>query len=79
MESIVTFAHAGWGPGGWWFVFPLMWLLLWGFVVFGVFRFRRNAPWGRPGASAEGILAERYARGEISIQEYRERLGALRG
>jgi uncharacterized membrane protein len=29
-------------------------------------------------ASAEGVLAERYARGEISDNEYRERLSVLK-
>jgi putative membrane protein len=31
-----------------------------------------------PRASAEAILAERYARGEIDDQEYQQRLGVLR-
>jgi putative membrane protein len=35
---------------------------------------RATPPTDRP----RGILAERYARGEISTEEYRERLDALR-
>jgi uncharacterized membrane protein len=41
---------------------------------------RRNA-WGHreptPIERAQGILAERYARGEIDGEEYRERLSQL--
>jgi putative membrane protein len=70
-------AH-GWGPGPWWPIFPLFWLILWGVVIFAIFRSRRS--WGRwhSGPSPEGVLAERYARGEISESEYRERLGVLK-
>jgi uncharacterized membrane protein len=35
---------------------------------------RRGGPW-----RARGILAERYARGEIGEEEYRTRLDHLRG
>jgi putative membrane protein len=70
--------HAHGGPGGWWFIFPLFWVLFWGVVIFAFFRARR---WGRwhAGQSGEGVLAERYARGEINEQEYRERLSVLKG
>jgi putative membrane protein len=69
----------GWGAGGWWFVFPLFWLLFWGVVIFTLFRARRG--WGRwhEGRSAQDVLAERYARGEIAEDEYRERLEVLKG
>ena len=84
MESTaVTLAaacrHLAWGPGAWWPIFPLLWIGL--FVALFVFmgtRFRRGAPWHRPGVTAEGVLAERYARGEISDDEYRERLAVLK-
>jgi putative membrane protein len=68
---------AGWGPGGWWPIFPLFWVLLWGAVVFALFRFRRGYGSHR-GQAAEDVLAERYARGEITVEEYRERLGVLK-
>ena len=73
-------AHvAGWGPGAWWPIFPIFWILFWGAVIFVIFRSRRN--WGRwnAGQSAEDVLAERYARGEVSEEEYRERLSVLKG
>lgn len=40
-------------------------------------RSQRSAPTG--GSEAEGILADRYARGEIDDEEYRRRLAELRG
>jgi putative membrane protein len=71
-------AHSSdWGPGLWWPIFPLFWVLLWGVLIFTVFRFRRGGGWHH-GHSAESVLAERYARGEISVEEYRERLGVLK-
>jgi putative membrane protein len=67
-----------WGPGPWWPIFPIFWLLVVGFVIFAVFRFRRGrGPW-QPVQSGEGVLAERYARGEISEDEYRDRLRVLK-
>ena len=64
------------GHHGWW---PALWILFWltaiGLVVFSVVR-RDRGGGGRP--TAESILAERYARGEIGADEYRERLGNLK-
>jgi putative membrane protein len=83
METVlITLAHGGqaWGgPGPWWPLFPLLWfgLLIGAFAFFGS-RFRRGWRDRAPRASAESVLAERYARGEISVQEYRERLGVLK-
>ena len=40
----------------------------------------RRGPWaayGGPAPDPRAILAERYARGEITLEEYRERLGNL--
>jgi putative membrane protein len=69
---------ADWGPGPWWPIFPIFWLFFFGIVIF--FLFRSRGRWGhRPsGPSGEGVLAERYARGEINEQEYRERLSVLK-
>ncbi|GAA3328568.1 SHOCT domain-containing protein [Paeniglutamicibacter sulfureus] len=73
-------AHV-WGPGHgpvWFFLFPLFWILLIGFFIF----FSRRMYWrhrvqGDP-MGAEGVLRERYARGEIDETEYRQRLEVLR-
>jgi putative membrane protein len=68
-------AGFGWGGGPWFLFFPLLWIAL--FVgAFFLFR-RRHDHWQRH--SAEEVLAERYAKGEISADEYRQRLGVLRG
>jgi putative membrane protein len=64
----------------WWVVAPLMWAL-WIAVIATVvwLVLRRTRGGGRSGFErAREILAERYARGEIGGDEYRERLGELR-
>jgi len=64
---------SGWGGGPWFLIFPLFWIV----VLFTAFwLFRRRGPWHRT-SSADDVLAERYARGEITAEEYRQRLGVL--
>lgn len=73
---LATHAQEGW-EHGWWPVWPLLWI---GLIVAAVWVFGRRFR-ERPQNGAErarGILAERYARGEISGDEYRERLEQLR-
>ncbi|MFB3739418.1 MAG: SHOCT domain-containing protein [Candidatus Velamenicoccus archaeovorus] len=73
---LAAWCGPGWGGGPWFLVFPLFWigvLLLLGFA----FRRRWGGPW-RSGPTAEDVLAERYARGEIGADEYRQRLEVLR-
>lgn len=62
------------GPG-WWFVFPLFWLLLIGTVAYFVLRGRRGPHEHRE--SAIDVLDRRYAQGELSLEEYRERRQVL--
>jgi putative membrane protein len=77
-------SNSDWHHHGWfwfWPLVPLLWLLVF-FLLARLFFWRgRRAPWaayGRHGApDARAILAERYARGEISHDEYRERLSHL--
>ena len=78
METLTVLAGSGFdGPGAWWPIFPLLWFVLIGGLIF--FLIRRGRPqWRNPGYSGESVLAERYARGEISEQEYRERLSVLK-
>jgi putative membrane protein len=74
--------HAGppwagdWGPFGW--IFPALWLALWavlaGLLIWYLVAGRRRSTLDE----ARRILAERYARGELAPDEYRERLGQLR-
>lgn len=72
----------GWG-GGWMWLWGVAMMVL--FVVFIVWFVRAaDGPTGptrnsrsEPGARAREILAERYAGGEISTEEYRERVSEL--
>ena len=65
------------GDHGWWIVWPLVWIA----VIVGLVWFftRRRGPGERSGADrARDILAERFARGELSVDEYRQRLSELK-
>ena len=90
MNILLEMAQAGgpgeWGPGWaggwggpWWLLFPLVWILVIGTVIWLAVRNRRQessspSPVGR----AAEILAARYARGEIDTDEYHRRLDVLR-
>ncbi len=81
MESAILLAsqsHEFGVAGGWWPIFPLLWfaLIVGAFFFFGS-RMRRGAQ-QHPFRSGEAVLAERYARGEVTEEEYRERLSVLR-
>lgn len=83
--------HAwGWGHGGgpwfWWPLIPLLWIGLIGTVIWFVARRTGTHPMSGTAANPDGskhdrtarqILAERYARGELSTEEYHERLENL--
>jgi putative membrane protein len=79
MTLLASFlASAGDHDEHWWFVFPFFWLLWVGVIasfVYFVFRGKSRRWNGRDRAKA--ILAERFARGEISGEEFRERLEQL--
>ncbi len=65
---------SGWG-GGWMWLWGTLMMLSWVAIIAG-------AVWvvlrGRDGRSrAQDLLEERYARGEIDTEEYRERLEQL--
>jgi putative membrane protein len=64
-----------WHAGPWFLVFPLFWLAVVAAAVF-FFGWRRRF-WHL--GSAEAALAERYARGEISEEEYRRAASVLKG
>ncbi|WP_306189752.1 MULTISPECIES: SHOCT domain-containing protein [unclassified Streptomyces] len=74
-------------PGWGWFAMSLGMLLFWVLLIaVAVLLFRAlNRGAGQPGAhggtgrpTAERLLAERFARGEIDEDEYRRRLDVLR-
>lgn len=71
--------HSGEWGGNWW-IWRLAMLLFWIAVVALVVWFiRRNAHRDASGVDrARSILAERYARDELSAEEYRERLNNLK-
>jgi putative membrane protein len=64
-------AHHG-GPGVWLW---LSWMVLfWGaLIATGVYFIRRRPTHATGGPSAEDVLDERFARGEIDEDEYRKR------
>ncbi|MGW3099192.1 SHOCT domain-containing protein [Streptomyces sp. NPDC001102] len=78
---------SGWG----WFTMSVGMILFWAvFIALGVLLFRALArpddsttstgtPRGPGRSTAEQLLAERFARGEIDEDEYRHRLDVLHG
>lgn len=75
----------GWGAFGWlWMLIPLLfWGGLLAVIVWAVMRIfpNRRADDGRPETrkdSAEEILRERFARGEMDAEEYERSLEVLR-
>lgn len=77
--------HPGWGNGtgswdggpGWWLIFPI---LFWVLVLSGIgYLIYRRSPAQSARRAAERVLAEGYARGEISAEDLRQRRAVLRG
>jgi putative membrane protein len=73
--------------GGWnWAFMSVSMVIFWGLLIIGIMLLvryfgasgpaRAGSPTSR--ATAEELLAERFARGEIDEQEYRQRLDVLR-
>lgn len=71
--------HMWWGAGwGWlWLAATLILLVLAGLVVWAVVRSARQPSSAPPSSRARAILDERYARGELSTEEYRERVQVI--
>ncbi len=68
----------GWGWGAW-LVMTIFMVVFWGLVAWVVVTvIRGSSGTERPRDSAEDILAERFARGELDESEYTGRLDALR-
>ena len=69
----VLASHAG-ADFHWWFpIFPLLWTAL---IIGAIYFFTRGRR-RRGGDRAREILAERYASGELTVEEYRQRLANL--
>lgn len=71
--------HMGWGWDGGWWIMMLGMVLFWGAIIFLVVWAVRGSPgWGRGEGHArretpEEILDRRFAEGDLSAEEYRER------
>ena len=81
-NSLVLFRHDGpWGDSEYWWIGRLVMLVLLVILIFCLFWWTRRNGWRHheptPMERAQGILAERYARGEIDGEEYRERMNQL--
>jgi putative membrane protein len=63
-----------WGHG-WWPLWLVVWAAIIGTLAWLVFKRRDHR--GDPLEGARALLAERYARGDLSAEEYRERLDEL--
>jgi putative membrane protein len=72
LSTLMAFA------GGWWILSgPLFWLLLIAGIVFLV-RAGGRSPWmGGGRETAIDVLERRFAEGELSLEEYRERRSVL--
>lgn len=72
--------HPGWyghGGPGWWIVFPILfWVLVLSLIGYVIYR---RSPKQSAISAGERVLAEQYARGEISGEEYKQRRSVLRG
>ncbi len=66
----------GWG-GGWMWLWGTLMMLFWVAIIAGAVWYLGRSRERRPGRARE-ILEERYASGELSTEEYRERLDHLR-
>lgn len=85
-DSGSNFGHMDWNGGGWWML--MFWgpVFMIGLVALVVWLVRSPTASGSTGGgrgsvdhldSARRILAERYARGELDSEEYRDRLERL--
>ena len=69
------------GYGGWWMVIPMLLVPI--LVVWGIVALVRGIAWsGDPGCSGHGesaleVLRRRYARGDISKEEFEEKRKGL--
>ncbi len=64
--------------GGWWWLAVPMMIVFWTFIVWAVIVLLRANDSTRGRTSAEEVLAERFARGEIDEAEYQRRRKIVR-
>ena len=82
---MMWWSDGGWGAGAW-VAMSLMMLVFWGLLavaVYWIVRSARSQPNrvmpASPTATADQLLAERFARGEIDADEYAQRRAVLHG
>jgi putative membrane protein len=86
-SEVFTMMYWGNGIGGWGYVLmTVSMLLFWGLLIAGVVLLvryvggdRRQPPSPTAGPDPRSLLAERFARGEINEDDYRQRLKVLSG
>jgi putative membrane protein len=83
MAEMGPWDHGSWGHGGgflgpWMLVSALLWLTFLGLLVWVAVRMFNVRQGGRTADSAEEILRQRFARGEVDVQTYENALDALR-
>ena len=66
------------GPPAFWPIFPILWFLFLVGVIAAIMWFRGRSCDSAPRRSGEARLAELYAAGEISDEDYRARRSVLR-
>jgi putative membrane protein len=65
------------GPA-FWPIFPILWILVIAAVIVTAVRFRRRHDAAAPSRAGEARLAEMFAAGEVSEEDYRTRRAVLR-
>jgi putative membrane protein len=83
---LLVLGDMGWGNhmdnwgAGWWILMTVLMVAFWGLVIFGIVWIVRSFGGGHPGGhggSALEVLDHRFASGEISPEEYRQRRATL--
>jgi len=64
--------------GAWWWLAVPMMIAFWTLIVWAVVTLVRGGSGGQARSSAEDVLAERFARGELDEAEYRRRRDLVR-
>lgn len=66
--------HSGWG----WFWMSLTMVVFWALLAWVILTVVRQGDSGRRASDAQGLLDERFARGEIDEDEYQRRRDLIR-
>jgi putative membrane protein len=83
MAEMGPWDHGSWGHGGgflgpWMLVSALLWLTFFSLLVWVAVRMFNVRQGGRTADSAEEILRQRFARGEVDVETYENALDVLR-